>query len=324
MSGSLEFDRVALCAALSLLAGCVAADYGEPHYLYFDGDFGPIASPAGTVFGALTVDGVSSIATSTLYAGDPLGVTDSGDSKLAPVLGPDGFVVDASGGQLRVYTDRLSPWYVLPLPGDASAAVPAVDAAGNTYVGDANGFVSAFDIDGNALWLSDIGGHLGQGRSSLDGEGRLLLLRDTRGGDAPGYVALDTETGELLWEVATSYPWSPLHPHDGRFYGVSYGGDPDPFAARDLSLYRIFARSLQDGSLLWELDPGFFPVGHRQRRPGAQHEHAGRDLRRARAHEQRRGRAVEGGGRDLLRAPHPARQRAHPRGLRRRALRVHR
>jgi|GEM_PF-4974997 len=251
----------ALAPLLITLTGCVASNYGEPHYLYFDGDFGPVASPLGMVYGTLTVDGVSSIAASTLWAGDPIGVTDSGDSLLPPVLGPDGYVVDASGGELRVYTDRLSPWSFLPLAGDASRAVPAVDAEGTSYVGDSNGFAHAFDFHGDALWSSDLGGSFGIGRRSLDGEGRLLMLRDNAGeGPSPGYVAVDVATGEVLWEVDAAHPWSPLHPHDGRAYGVQYLGDPSPNVDRDLDQYRLFARSLEDGSLLWEQNLGMFPL----------------------------------------------------------------
>ncbi len=248
-----------LLPLLALLIGCQPS-YGEPHYLYFDANFDPIVSPDGKVYGALTVDGVSSIAMSTLYAGDPIGVTESGDSLLPPALGPDGFVVDAAGAQVRVYTDRLSPWSHLSIPGDASEAVPVIDAEGSTYLGDASGFVSSFDIDGNLRWLSDIGGHLGGGRGSIDADGRLLLLRDLQGGERPGYAALDSTTGELLWEVDQAHPWSPLHPHDGRFYGVSYGGNPSEFAPRDAEQYRLFARSADDGSLIWEQTPGLFPL----------------------------------------------------------------
>lgn len=238
--------------------GC-SPDVGTPHYYYYDATFDPIVSPLGLLYGAWSDPGLgNALAVTSLYAGDPLGVTASGPSTTAPALGPDGFVLDCAGNSLDVYTDRLSPWMSLAVPGDCSGFVPTINAEGDTFVGDASGYVTKWDIDGNPLWQVDVGGAI-FGRGSLDGEGRLLLLHDEPDGQASGYLALDTETGEVLWDAEQTWPWSPLHPHDGRVFSVSYLGDRDDLN-RDIEAYRLQARSLEDGALLWELNPGMFPL----------------------------------------------------------------
>lgn len=250
--------RILTAIPLALTTAC-SPDVGSPHYFYYDATFDPVVSPLGLVYGAHPDQGQgTSLAVSTLHAADPLGVTVTGGSTTAPSVGPDGFVLDCAGNSLDVYTDRLSPWMSLPVPGDCSDFIPTIDADGTTYVADRSGFVSSWDIHGDPLWQVDIGGAF-FGRGSLDGEGRLLLLHDKPDGQTSGYLALDAATGAVLWDVEQTTPWSPLHPHKDSVYSVAYLGDPDD-PNRDIDAYRLQARSLEDGSLLWEINPGLFAL----------------------------------------------------------------
>jgi len=86
-----------------------------------------------------------------------------------------------------------------------------------------------------------------------------LLLHDKPDGATSGYLALDVETGTVLWDVEQTVPWSPLHPHNGRVFSVAYLGDRDN-PTRDIDAYRIQGRDLETGELLWETNPGMFAL----------------------------------------------------------------
>jgi len=245
-----------------VLLGC-SPDIDLPTQVYDDSTEPPVLSQAGEVYNhPINTDGSGGyLSKYGVEDGEVLG--DGSALGIGGVVAPDGFYLRAIGTELMVLDRDFQPWYSLALAGDAVAVIPAVDPVGNTYIGTSNGWVQAFDIDGNSLWNTNIGFGVG-GRMTVDREGRVYaLLVDPDyavQGILGGVAALDGESGELLYIIDVPQVRSPVAiGDDGAVLFVSHQADPGDGTA-DPTRYRIGSYEPEDGSLRWEVDPRGFAL----------------------------------------------------------------
>eukprot|EP00904_Undaria_pinnatifida_P001926 jgi/Undpi1/11734/HiC_scaffold_37.g14029.m1 len=146
-----------------------------------------------------------------------------------------------------------------------ASSTPAADAKGiyHTWTTGTRNLVEAWDHDGEKLWTTEIGtfkAQHGSGSSCIVHGDRVLAIHDVEGDGPSACVALDRQSGKILWRLErtatadrATYSCPLIWTHDG-----------EPFAIFASTGDGLFAVDLEKGKVMWEVALGF-----RQRVVGA-------------------------------------------------------
>lgn len=138
---------------------------------------------------------------------------------------------------------------------DTGMAAPTMAADGNrVYAIFATGDVVAFDMEGNQVWGRNLGvprNHYGHSSSLLVWENKVVVQYDTNSGGR--LLALDTSTGESIWDVERpvhiSWASPVLIDVEGK---IQIATTSDPY---------VMGNDLESGAELWKVEAMMGEVG---------------------------------------------------------------
>jgi outer membrane protein assembly factor BamB len=145
-----------------------------------------------------------------------------GDVNTSPTIAPDGtiYMAVSAGAVLHaIQPDGTVKWR-LPLSGTPRYVSPALDSAGNIYLGTTRGYLHSVTPAGVERWRAKVARTIRYSSPALSPDGSQVYV-----GSVGGISAVDTANGELLWSFATvgHVETTPVVAADGTIYVGSRG-----------------------------------------------------------------------------------------------------
>lgn len=145
-----------------------------------------------------------------------------GDVNTSPAIAPDGTVYMAvsAGSTLHAFTPNGTLKWRLPLSGTPKYVSPALDPAGNIYLGTTRGYLHSVTPGGVERWRTKIGRTIRYTSPVVSASGTVVYM-----GSKSGITAVSAVNGAILWEFATPgyVETTPIVGPNGNLYVGSRG-----------------------------------------------------------------------------------------------------
>ena len=145
-----------------------------------------------------------------------------GDVNTSPTIAPDGtiYMAVSAGSVLHAIQPNGTVKWRLPLSGTPRYVSPALDPAGNIYLGTTRGYLHSVTPAGVERWKAKIARTIRYSSPALSPDASQVYI-----GSVGGISAVDTANGELLWSFATvgHVETTPVVAADGTIYVGSRG-----------------------------------------------------------------------------------------------------